>query len=210
MRNYCSYQQDDWSDLLPLAEYAYNSAISDATKFSPFCVNYGFQPRTNWPNPKPSTEWDNPVSTFKVSQWEMTWQAMGENLGKTRLRMSRWYDNHHQKAPVFKAGDLLMLDHRNVQTMRPMNKLDHKKMGPCKVLQAVGKRAYKLELPPQMKIHPVFHVSLLESYNIPADPKRRIEPPEVEEIEGEENHVIREVADSRVKRNKKKIEYLML
>jgi hypothetical protein len=97
-----------------------------------------------------------------------------------------------------------------VKTKRPMNKLDHKKMGPYKVLQAVGKLAYKLKLPPQMKIHPVFDVSFLEPYRIPADPKRRIEPPEVEKIEGEENHVVREVADSRVNRNKKKIDYLVL
>ncbi len=210
MRNYCSYQQDDWSDLLPLAEYAYNSAISEATKFSPFCANYGFEPRTNWPNPKPSSEWDNPASTIRVSQWESIWQTMGENLGKTRLRMARWYDKHHQKGPEFKAGDLVMLDRRNVQTKRPMNKLDHKKMGPFKVLKTVGRRAYQLELPPQMKIHPVFHINLLEPYRIPADSQRRIEPPEVEEIEGEENHVVREVADSRVNRSKKKVEYLVL
>ncbi len=210
MRNYCSYQQDDWSDLLPLAEYAYNSAISEATKFSPFCANYGFEPRTNWPNPKPSSEWDNPASTIRVSQWESIWQTMGENLGKTRLRMARWYDKHHQKGPEFKAGDLVMLDRRNVQTKRPMNKLDHKKMGPFKVLKTVGRRAYQLELPPQMKIHPVFHINLLEPYRIPADSQRRIEPPEVEEIEREENHVVREVADSRVNRSKKKVEYLVL
>ena len=73
------------------------------------------------------------------------------------------------RGPEFKAGDLVMLDRRNIQTKRPMNKLDHKKIGPFKVKKTVGKRAYQLELPPQMKIHPVFHVSLLEPYRIPAD-----------------------------------------
>jgi len=42
MRNYCSYQEDDWSDLLPLAKYAYHSGASEATMVSPFCANYGF------------------------------------------------------------------------------------------------------------------------------------------------------------------------
>ena len=49
LRSYCSYQQDDWADLLPLAEHAYNSAVSESTKMSPFEANYGFSPCTNWP-----------------------------------------------------------------------------------------------------------------------------------------------------------------
>jgi hypothetical protein len=55
-------------------------------------------------------------------------------------------------------------------------------MGPVNVLQAEGKRSYKLELPPQMKIHPVFHVSLLEPIMIPPDPKWKKEPPQVDYI----------------------------
>jgi len=135
---------------------------------------------------------------------------MKENLAKTRLRMTRWYDKHHQQGPEFSPGDEVMLDRRNVQTKRPMNKLDHKKFGPFKVKKAVGKRAYELELPPQMRIHPVFHIALLEPYIVPADPRRRVDPPEIEEIDGEENHVLREVVDSRVNRKKKVVEYLVL
>ena len=48
LRSYCSYQQDDWAELLPLAEHAFNSAVSESTKISPFDANYGFSPRTNW------------------------------------------------------------------------------------------------------------------------------------------------------------------
>jgi hypothetical protein len=124
MRNYCSYQQDDWSDLLSLAEYAYNSAGSEATMFSPFWANYGFEPWTNWPNPKPSSEWDSPASSVTVSQWVAIWSRMHENLGKSQLRMAWWYDKHHLKVPDFKPGDEVMLDRHNVQTKLLMNKLD--------------------------------------------------------------------------------------
>ena len=33
---YCNYQQDNWSDLLPLTEFAYNNALSATTGVSPF------------------------------------------------------------------------------------------------------------------------------------------------------------------------------
>src|SRR5436853_4508670 len=39
LRKYCNYEQDNWCDLLPLAEYAYNNSATTATNMSPFFVN---------------------------------------------------------------------------------------------------------------------------------------------------------------------------
>ena len=36
LRVYCNYQQDNWSELLPLAEFAYNNAPSTTTGVFPF------------------------------------------------------------------------------------------------------------------------------------------------------------------------------
>ena len=43
LRCYINYQQDNWVSLLPLAQFAYNSATTETTKISPFFANYGFQ-----------------------------------------------------------------------------------------------------------------------------------------------------------------------
>ena len=49
------------------------------------------------------------------------------------------------------------------KTSRQQNpKLEHKYLGPFEILEAVGKQAYKLKLPAKWRIHPVFHMSLLE------------------------------------------------
>ena len=44
LRVFCNYQQDNWADLLPFAEFAHNIQAHSATGHSPFQIWYGFQP----------------------------------------------------------------------------------------------------------------------------------------------------------------------
>ena len=41
---YCNYQQDNWSKLLPLAEFAYKNAPHASTGVSPFFATHGYDP----------------------------------------------------------------------------------------------------------------------------------------------------------------------
>src|SRR5882724_8081904 len=42
---YINYQQDNWVNLLPLAEFAYNNMSHSATMVTPFFANKGFNPK---------------------------------------------------------------------------------------------------------------------------------------------------------------------
>ena len=42
---YCNYQQDNWPNLLPVAEFAYNNAPHSTMQVSPFFTNYRYNPR---------------------------------------------------------------------------------------------------------------------------------------------------------------------
>jgi hypothetical protein len=61
--HFCSYQQDDWAELLPFAEYALNTATSEVTKMSPFFANYDFQPETQWARPVTGPDIQGPRTT---------------------------------------------------------------------------------------------------------------------------------------------------
>ena len=48
LRNFVNYNQNDWYQLLPLAQHPYNNSVTNAHGISPFCANYCFHPQTEW------------------------------------------------------------------------------------------------------------------------------------------------------------------
>ena len=68
-------------------------------------------------------------------------------------------------APQLKKGDKVYLLTKNLKTRRKTKKLDQVKVGPFLIDEPRGPVNYRLALPPDAKIHPTFHISLLE----PAD-----------------------------------------
>jgi len=83
LRQFCNYQQNDWVELLPFAEYAHNTAVSEATKISPFYDNYGYQPETQWVGVKEEEEWTNPASELLLSRGKGIWEDLRANI--------KWY-----------------------------------------------------------------------------------------------------------------------
>ena len=46
LRMFSNYEQNNWSELLPMAEFSYNNSITTATSLSPFYVNYEYHSET--------------------------------------------------------------------------------------------------------------------------------------------------------------------
>ena len=111
-------------------------------------------------------------------------QKARESLEKPREAMGRYYNQHLKQQPDFEVGDLVMLNAKNTRTKRPSPKLAPRLYGPFKILEERGNLAYKLQISDRGKIHPVFHVSLLEPYRISIQPAREEPPMEPEEIDG--------------------------
>ncbi len=106
----------------------------------------------------------------------------------------------------FEVGQEVLLSTRNLSFKGPScRKLLPRWIGPFKVAAAVGPVAYRLHLLPTMKIHPVFHVSLLRTY-VPGVGNLR--PPPVLTLEGEEEFEVKLIVDHRILKSNRK-EYLV-
>jgi len=100
--------------------------------------------------------------------------------------------------PVLNPGDKVWLQRKHIQTTRPSNKLDHKQIGPYTILEKVGSHTYKLDLTATVKIHPVFHISLLEPRaSIEPIPGHNQPPPPPVVIQEQQEWEVEKVLDSR-------------
>ena len=215
LRAFCCKDQSDWASLLPWAEYCYNNSATSATGMTPFYANYGYHPVTNWPGDE---EPRNPTSINYVHWMKGVHEGICKRLKATRERMGQWYDKNKVEAPKFEPGDRVMLDARHVKTKRPSKKLDFKSIGPFTIKRVIKDIACELDLPDEWKIHPVFHISLLEPYRtarISGRPEmtqeatqQAVAEVEVESDDDPEGHFpVESIMDSR-KRNSK-VRYLI-
>jgi hypothetical protein len=73
-----------------------------------------------------------------------------------------YYNKSKLKKPRFREGDLVYLLRRNIKIIRLSDKLDYKKFGLFKVKRNIRDISYEFYFLLTMRIHPVFHISLLE------------------------------------------------
>ena len=64
----------------------------------------------------------------------------------------------------FKEGQQVWLDSKNLQFFQDHKKLQLTRQGSFKITEVLGPLTYQLQLPPQWKIHDVFHTTLLMPY----------------------------------------------
>ena len=141
LRIYCNYQQDDWSRLLPLAEFAINNAKQDSTNVSPFYANYGYHPRFSVTPLSSDQNTVIPVAHELANRFKKLHETLVDNVKIAQDTQVRYYDAKHKQV-TFNPGDKVWLSSANLHTQRPSKKLDWKKLGPFEIIERIGLQAY--------------------------------------------------------------------
>uniref|UniRef100_A0A670HKZ8 Gypsy retrotransposon integrase-like protein 1 n=1 Tax=Podarcis muralis TaxID=64176 RepID=A0A670HKZ8_PODMU len=113
-------------------------------------------------------------------------------------------DKNRREGETIRVGNQVWLSTQGLPFKGGCKKLRPKRLGPFEVIQQVNPVAFKLRLPNHMKLHPVFHRSLLSPYRGGREGEST-RGPALEERE-RSSHV-EEIIDSRWKGNQ--VEYLV-
>jgi hypothetical protein len=162
LRSFINLQSTDWVELLPLAEFAYNNSSTSAHGMTPIYAIYGYHPSSG------TTLTETNILSASSVAYGHWMKAVVENcmkeLEKSSERMKKYADQSRIEPPSFKPGNLVMLNGKNIKTHRIARNLDPKMYRPFEILDIISPTAVRVRLPKTLKIHPVFHVSLIEPF----------------------------------------------
>jgi transposase InsO family protein len=203
LRTYVNFQQDDWTDLLPMAEFCYNNSKHSAIGMSPFMASKGRDHAVELPMPIAKDLAVESIQEYRERMNNIR-ESVNVALRQAREDMAKYANRKRTAVPDegYNVGDMVMLLLAHVNTVRPNKKLEWKTYGPFKITEVVGegRMARRLELTPGMRrIHPVFHVSLLIPYKPNELPGRVVDPPPEPEVldTGDLGWVVSEIVHSK-------------
>jgi len=195
---YCNYQQDNWSKLLPLAEFAYNNAPSATTSVSLFFANKEYHPNITV-HPERDIA-SSRACDFAVDLDELQ-STLKTEISAAQQRYQKSADVRCSPAPDFKVGDKVFVKAQFFRTIQPSKKLSKKYLGPYEIIAQPGTLSFTLRLPESMcSVHPVFHVSMLEPATSNTFSKRIQPAPAPVIINREPKYEISRIVDSKINR----------
>ena len=157
---YCNYQQDNWSKLLPLVEFAYNNAPSTTTDVSPFFANKRYYLNiTVYPKHNITS---SQACNFTVDFNELQ-STLKAEISMAQQHYQKSVDVWHSPASDFKVDNKVFVKAQFFWTTCPSKKLSEKYLRPYEIIVQPSTLSFTLHLLEFMySVHPVFYVSILE------------------------------------------------
>jgi hypothetical protein len=189
LRAHAADKSLEWDKTLSMVEFAMNNSLHASLNQTPFFLNTGIHPITPIMLDVLKGGKFKSTSAFDFSSdRKQAFDFAMQQLKAARDRYKSYADANRQDKS-FEVGDKVLLSTVNLNKHNQRRKLYPKFVGPFQITSKVNDVAYKLDLPANMPIHNVFHVSLLKQYF----PGRSPPPPMPLLVEGELEYEIERI-----------------
>uniref|UniRef100_A0A803TEJ3 Gypsy retrotransposon integrase-like protein 1 n=1 Tax=Anolis carolinensis TaxID=28377 RepID=A0A803TEJ3_ANOCA len=157
LRCFCLEQPGDWVKWLSVAEFAYNNATHTSSRHTPFELTYGFHLRGGV---APSTNVVSSDPVYRSSEMAALHDIARKLLLEAKAAQKTQADRHRQAGEELEEGDLVWLSSKYIK--HSGGKFGPRCLGPFPIVKKISSVAFRLRLPSSLKVHPVFHRSLLK------------------------------------------------
>ena len=121
-RTFCRWDQKDWLNLLPFAEFCYNNTVDSATMVTPLYANFGYHPIDNYPAEVVKS--NVPAAKEYIENLAKLKQDMIQRLILARERMANYYNRIvSEKEPTFKGRNKVMINPKNIKTKSKLREI---------------------------------------------------------------------------------------
>lgn len=193
LRCLCQQRPSSWVTELPWIELAFNSMVSSSTGLTPFEAALGYQPPLI---PEQESGIPPPSGPGGGHRLKGVWRRVRAALGRAGRRAGVYANSRRSTAPHYRVGQRVWLSTRDIQLPASNRKLGPKFIGPFPIVRIVNPVTVRLDLPTHMRIHPVFHVSLVRPVvSSPLSPPVSVPSPRF--VEGGPVYQVKEILDVR-------------
>ena len=197
LHQFVSGWQNDWSMLLPMAEFTHNLWRHEHTKHTSHKLITGVNLTASI---------NTPEDAVLAAQDRL--KELQESRSDAQKALQKCIKPINPPR-TFDIGDKVWLDARNLHVQAPSKKLSPWRYGPFKVTQQVSQVPYRIKHPPSMKIHNIFHVNLLISYKKTEAYRETFPQPPPELIDGQKEYKVKEIITDHYNKRKWKRQYLV-
>jgi transposase InsO family protein len=183
-RIFCTNNPRTWKHLNPLMEFSHNQKTHSVTKQTPFYLMMGYEPKDI---PLAFEKTNTPTAEFRLKTLK---EARNEASAAHELARQKVAERSTRGFTPFEKGQKVWLDGRNLKIGYESRKLAPKREGPFEISEVMGPVTYRLILPNQWRVHPVFHASLLSPYRETDTHGPNFLQPPPDLIEGEEEYKV--------------------
>jgi transposase InsO family protein len=149
------FQGQDWEELLPTLEFAYNDTVQSSTGQTPFYLNYGYHPTGTTHHESVN----NPHAEDQVQYLLRLQEAARDAINDAQQVQRRNADKRRSAITLIKEGDWVLLRRKESQKRKLAPLAD----GPFQVIK-VGTNTVTLQFPSNSRAFPTVNISRVQLY----------------------------------------------